>query len=104
MLDYWLLHCWLGQQYFGCVNGCLNGGAVSLKCFGFTQGQGIDDGEDLQLKPDQFVTRSLVILYCKSAGGKSLTKIIPQDAMTVEHHRQLRQRLMLHASLAEGQH
>ena len=64
----------------------------------------IDDGEDLQLKPDQFVTRSLVILYCKSAGGKSLTKVIPQDAMTVEHHRQLRQRLMLPASLAEGQH
>lgn len=63
----------------------------------------IDDGEDLLLKPDQFVTRSLVILYCKTADGKSLTKVIPRDAMSVEHHRRLRQRLMLPASLPEDQ-
>ena len=76
------------------------------KMLRFYPGRGhwrIDDREHLQLKPDQFVTRSVVILYCKTAGGKSLTKVILQDAMTEEQHRQLRQRLILPASLAEGQ-
>lgn len=48
----------------------------------------------LRLTTNQFVTRSLVILYFKTTAGKSLIRALPADALPAGQHRLLRQLLI----------
>ena len=48
----------------------------------------------LKLETNQFVTRSLVILYFKTTAGKSLIRVLPADALPAGQHRLLRQLLI----------
>lgn len=66
---------------------CQDSERWSLEAKGFTLG-------GLQLKTNQFVTRSLVILYFKTTAGKSLIRVLPADALPAGQHRLLRQLLI----------
>ena len=64
------------------------------------------DGTEVRLKSEQFITRSLIIVYFVTADGKTLTHLIPRDSMDQQQHRCLRKLLMacLRASRDEQSH
>lgn len=60
----------------------------------------------VQLQPEQFITRNLIILYLLSGDGKKLTHVIARDSMAQQQHRHLRKILLacLRASPDEQLH
>lgn len=48
----------------------------------------------VQLQPEQFITRNLIILYLLSGDGKKLTHVIARDSMAQQQHRHLRKILL----------
>ena len=52
------------------------------------------DGTEVRLRSEQFITRSLIIVYFVSADGATLTHLIPRDSMDQQQHRCLRKLLM----------
>lgn len=55
----------------------------------------VGDGLRCQLRAEQFVSRSLIILYLQTNYGKRISRAIPRDSLTENQHRLLRQLLML---------
>ncbi|HAZ95253.1 MAG TPA: hypothetical protein DCW94_06120 [Porticoccaceae bacterium] len=79
------VRCWKAQGAE--VLRCQDSERWSLDASGFTL-------SGLTLKTNQFVTRSLVILYFKTTAGKSLIRVLPADALPAGQHRLLRQLLI----------
>jgi len=79
------VRCWKAQGAE--VLRCQDSERWSLDASDFTLG-------GLKLKTNQFVTRSLVILYFKTTAGKSLIRVLPADALPAGQHRLLRQLLI----------
>lgn len=52
------------------------------------------DGTEVRLKSEQFITRSLIIVYFVTADGTTLTHLVPRDSMLQQQHRCLRKLLM----------
>ena len=53
----------------------------------------VDNSVELRPEADQFVTRSLVIVYLAGGDGRRCCRVIPRDALSNQQHRQLRQLL-----------
>ena len=49
---------------------------------------------ELQLAPNQFVTRHLVIVYFRTEQGKSIVRVLPSDSLSPQEHRLLRMLLI----------
>ncbi|MGB2045434.1 MAG: protein YgfX [Porticoccaceae bacterium] len=62
----------------------------------------IDGKLRCQFKSRQFVTRRLIIVYLVTESGKSLSRIIPRDALSQQHHRLLR-RLLIQRGVGRGE-
>jgi hypothetical protein len=62
--------------------------------------QWFHNGCMVRLRPDQLITRNLVIVYFMADSGKKLTQLVPADSMPPEQHRHLRKLLIqsLHAA------
>ena len=52
------------------------------------------DGTEVRLKSEQFITRSLIIVYFVTLEGATLTHMVPRDSMDQQQHRCLRKLLM----------
>ena len=53
------------------------------------------NGLHCQLRPRQFVSRYLIVLYLRTNSGKAISRAIPRDSLSEEQHRLLRQLLIL---------
>ncbi len=67
--------------------------AVAVEYRSATQ-QWIFDGIEVRLQFEQFITRSLLIIYFVSEDGKKLTQPVPADSMSPRQHRCLRKLLI----------
>lgn len=54
----------------------------------------IVNGNSAYLRPSQWVTRSLIVMYFKGEEGNKLIQVVPADSMPSEQHRQLRKLLI----------
>lgn len=52
------------------------------------------DGTEVRLRSEQFITRSLIIVYFVTVDGTTLTHLVPRDSMLKQQHRCLRKLLM----------
>jgi len=59
-----------------------------------TSNQWFYNGCVVRLRPDQFITRNLIIVYLIADSGKKLTQLVPSDSMPPEQHRRLRKLLI----------
>jgi len=56
---------------------------------------------ELQLAPNQFVTRHLVIVYFRAEQGRSIVRVLPSDSLSPQEHRLLRM-LLIDRSSRQG--
>jgi len=62
----------------------------------------VGDGVHCQLRPKQFVSRCLIILYLRTKRGKRISRAIPRGSLSEEQHRLLRQLLILRPGGRDG--
>ncbi len=60
------------------------------------------NGLHCQLRPRQFVSRCLIVLYLRTNSGKAISRAIPRDSLSEEQHRLLRQLLILRPGDRDG--
>lgn len=63
----------------------------------------LGSGLAYRLRPQQFVTGPLVIVYLQKSRFSTLIRLIPRDSLSHEHHRLLRQFLLMRSAASFGE-